>query len=57
MGVWVPKDVEPEPLPEGFEVVKRRWVVERTFAWIGRNRRMGRDYEFRGGCERVSAQG
>jgi transposase len=26
-------------------VLKRRWVVERTFAWIGRNRRMSRDYE------------
>jgi putative transposase len=44
--VWVPKDVEPEPLPAGFEVIKRRWVVERTFAWIVRNRRMSRDYEF-----------
>ncbi len=27
-------------------MVKRRWVVERTFAWIMRNRRMSRDYEF-----------
>lgn len=44
--VWVPKDVEPEPIPAGFEVIKRRWVVERTFAWITRNRRMSRDYEF-----------
>jgi len=44
--VWVPNDVEPEPLPEGFEVIKRRWVAERTFAWIARNRRMSRDYEF-----------
>jgi putative transposase len=46
MGVGTQKDVEPEPLPEGFEVIKRRWVVERTFAWICRNRRMSRDYEF-----------
>jgi putative transposase len=44
--VWVPNDVEPEPLREGFEVIKRRWVAERTFAWITRNRRMSRDYEF-----------
>lgn len=44
--MWVPKDVEPEPLAEGFEVIKRRWIVERTFAWICRNRRMSRDYEF-----------
>jgi putative transposase len=43
--VWVPKDVEPEPLPEGLEVIKRRWVAERTFAWMARNRRMSRDYE------------
>ena len=46
--VWVPNDVEPEPLPEGFEVIKRRWVAERTFAWITRNRRLSRDYEFLG---------
>ena len=37
---------EPEPIPAGFEVIRRRWVVERTFAWISGNRRMRRDYEF-----------
>jgi putative transposase len=26
-------------------VLPRRWVVERTFSWIGRQRRMGKDYE------------
>ena len=31
--------------PKGFRVLPRRWVVERTFAWIGHNRRMARDYE------------
>ena len=44
--VWVRNDVEPGPIPAGFEVIRRRWVVERTFAWICRNRRMSRDYEF-----------
>lgn len=44
--VWVRNDVEPEPMPAGFEVIRRRWVVERTFAWICRNRRMRCDYEF-----------
>jgi transposase len=29
----------------GFVVVRRRWVVERTFAWIVKNRRFMRDYE------------
>ena len=44
--VWVRNDVEPEAIPAGFEVIRRRWVVERTFAWISRNRRMSRDHEF-----------
>jgi putative transposase len=31
--------------PGGFRVLPRRWVVERTFAWISHNRRMAKDYE------------
>ena len=31
--------------PRGFRVSPRRWVVERTFAWISHNRRMAKDYE------------
>ena len=31
--------------PKGFQVLPRRWVVERTFAWICHNRRMAKDYE------------
>jgi putative transposase len=30
---------------KGFKVIKWRWVVERTFAWLGRYRRNSRDYE------------
>ena len=29
-----------------FTVLKRRWVVERTFAWLGNYRRLSKDYEF-----------
>jgi len=37
-----------EPLPrrkKGFRVLRLRWVVERTFAWLGLNRRLSKDYE------------
>ena len=30
---------------KGFQVLPKRWIVERTFAWISRNRRLARDYE------------
>ena len=30
---------------EGFVVLPRRWVVERTFSWFGRNRRRAKDFK------------
>ena len=30
---------------KGFQVLPRRWVVERTFAWLGGFRRLSKDYE------------
>ncbi|HEX5439848.1 MAG TPA: transposase, partial [Ktedonobacterales bacterium] len=51
-GQWLPgvRADQPPPLRlRGFHLLPRRWVVERTFAWIGqngRNRRMSKDYEF-----------
>ena len=35
--------VKRNPATKGFEVLRRRWVVERTFAWIVKNRRFVRD--------------
>ena len=29
----------------GFVVLPRRWVVERTFSWFGRDRRLAKDFE------------
>ncbi len=34
-----------EPGAKGFAVLPRRWVVERSFAWMGRYRRLSKEYE------------
>ena len=44
--VWLRDDQEPPIRPKGFVVLPRRWVVERTFAWLVRNRRLSKDYEY-----------
>lgn len=42
---WTLEIVRRRDLVNGFEVLPRRWVVERTFAWLGRYRRLSKDYE------------
>lgn len=42
---WAKEGMLPEPIAKGFTVLPRRWVVERTFGWLGRYRRHSKDYE------------
>ena len=44
-GDWTLEIIKRSDAAEGFEVLPRRWVVERTFAWLGRCRRFAKDWE------------
>lgn len=44
-GPWTIEIVERPPGVKGFQLLPRRWVVERTFAWFGRCRRLSKDFE------------
>jgi transposase len=46
-GGWHLEVVERDLQSKGFEVLPKRWVVERTFGWLSRNRRLVKDYERR----------
>jgi putative transposase len=44
---WDLEVVKREPGTRGFSAQPHRWIVERTFAWLIRNRRLAKDYEYR----------
>ena len=44
-GHWVLEIVKRSGDVNGFAVLPHRWVVERTFGWLGRYRRLSKDYE------------
>ena len=45
LGCWMIEIVKRSDAAKGFEVLPKRWVVERTFAWLGRCRRLAKDFE------------
>jgi transposase len=45
IGQWTIEIVKRSDAVGGFVVLSRRWVVERTFAWLNRNRRLAKDFE------------
>jgi len=42
---WVLEIIKRSDVDKGFKLLPRRWVVERTFGWLGRYRRLSKDYE------------
>lgn len=45
IGKWTLEIIKRSHKAKGFEILPRRWVVERTFAWLGRCRRLAKDFE------------
>ena len=45
LGKWTIEIVKRVQTTPGFHLIKRRWVVERTLAWLNRNRRLAKDFE------------
>ena len=45
LGKWTLEIVKRSDAAKGFVLLPRRWVVERTLAWLNRNRRLAKDFE------------
>ena len=45
IGQWTIEIIKRSDTAKSFKVLPRRWVVERTLAWLNRNRRLAKDFE------------
>src|SRR5258708_37456078 len=45
IGTWSLEIIKRSDTAKGFELLPRRWVVERALAWLNRNRRLAKDFE------------
>jgi putative transposase len=44
--LWILEIVKRNDQLKGFVIVPKRWIVERTFSWLNRNRRLSKDYVY-----------
>ena len=45
LGGWLLEIIKRSDDVKGFKLLPKRWIVERTFGWLGRYRRLSKDYE------------